>query len=80
MMWRTIYGWPWMEGMKLYLASDRQRPMADKTFEKAGSISYDRGNKKDKYFGDGTHFVTGHTVGWCTLMPVLKAPNFIAWN
>ena len=24
-------------------------------------MSYDRGNKKDKYFGDGTHFVTGHT-------------------
>lgn len=50
-----------IEGLKLYLASDRQRPDADKTFEKKGSISYDRGNKKDKYYGDGTHFVTGYT-------------------
>jgi hypothetical protein len=45
---------------KIYLASDRQRPDADKTFEKAGSISYDKGNKKDKYFGDGTQFVKGY--------------------
>ena len=52
-----------MAGRQLYLASDRQRPMADKTFEQQGSISYDRGNKKDKYFGDGTHFVTGHLGG-----------------
>lgn len=50
-----------MAGRKLYLASDRQRPQADKSFEKQGSVSYDRGNKKDKYFGDGTHFVTGYT-------------------
>ena len=50
-----------MSGRKLYLSSDRQRQDADKSFEKQGSISYDRGNKKDKYFGDGTHFVTGHT-------------------
>jgi hypothetical protein len=42
-----------MAGRKLYLASDRQRPQADKSFEKQGSVSYDRGNKKDKYFGDG---------------------------
>ena len=42
---------------KMYLSSDRQRPDADKSFEQKGSISYDMGNKKDKYFGDGTHFV-----------------------
>ena len=47
-------------GTKIYLASDRQRPDADKSFEKAGSISYDKGNKKDKYFGDGTQFVKGY--------------------
>ena len=46
---------------KMYLSSDRQRPDADKSFEQKGSISYDMGNKKDKYFGDGTHFVKGHT-------------------
>ena len=47
-------------GTKIYLASDRQRPDADRSFEKAGSISYDKGNKKDKYFGDGTQFVKGY--------------------
>mmetsp|Transcript_6111 Transcript_6111/g.8286 ORF Transcript_6111/g.8286 Transcript_6111/m.8286 type:complete len:384 (-) Transcript_6111:171-1322(-) len=45
----------------LFIASDRQRPDADKDFEKNGAVSYDRGNKKDKYYGDGTHFVKGRS-------------------
>lgn len=49
--------------MPLFLASDRQRPDADKDFEKHGAVTYDRGNKKDKYYGDGTHFVKSRAGG-----------------